>query len=315
MKNLIKKVLSFLSIKIILLNKKNELNQLGLNNSNSEIIEHGKKIILKDFDLRISYSRHQYILKGLSFMYNLKTKQNARFTIDNNDLFIIHLNHLTYNIQTFEELFILNEIFINGIYNVSSTKKFALIDIGMNVGLTSIYFAQNPNCSSIYSFEPFKLTFEQAMLNLTLNPEIKDKIKSFNFGLGNYNKILTVTYDKEIKGNMGIHGIPDGLIHQKQEMSNEEINIRDASEILYPIVNMLNDQDNEIILKIDCEGSEYDIFNSFEKSEILQYFNIILIEWHFKGPEQICLYLKKAGYRYLSFNPNNEISGMIYAFK
>lgn len=313
LKDLIKKAFAFLSIKITLLNKKNEFYQLGLNNNNSEIFKKGKKIILKDFGLSINYDKHYYILKGLGYMYNLKTLHRAEFEIDTNDVFIIKINHLTYNIQTFEELFILNEIFVSGIYNISTNKKFSVIDIGMNVALTSLYFAQNPNCLSIYSFEPFKLTFEQAMLNLELNPEIKDKIRAFNFGLGKDNKALTVTYDKEIKGNMGINGIPEYLIHQNQGVENEEINIRDASEILYPIINALKSYDQDVVLKIDCEGSEYDIFDSFGKSKILHHFNVVLIEWHFKGPEQICSYLKEEGFTFLSLNPNDKNSGSIYA--
>ena len=255
MKNIIKKLLSFLSINITLLNKKNKLHQLGLNASNSEIFENGQKILLKDFDLITNYNRHQYILQGLSLMYNLKRKHNALFTLDNSEVFTIRINRLTYNIQTFEELFILNEIFINGIYNVSTTKKFALIDIGMNVGLTSLYFAQNPDCLSVYAFEPFKLTFEQALLNLSLNPVIKNKINPFYYGLGNENKSIKVTYDKDIKGNMGINGIPDYLTYQNQEVINEEIVIRDASEILDPILKTLIGQNTSIVLKVDCEGS------------------------------------------------------------
>lgn len=314
MKAIVKKLLAFLSIKVTILSKKNKLLQLGLNNGNSEVSDNYTTIRLKDFGITINYDIHHYIIEGLSIMYCLKNRYDAGFTF-NNQVLLIKIDQLTYEIQTYEELFILNEIFINHTYNLSSPKNFHLIDIGLNVAYTSIYFAHQQNCLSVYGFEPFKPTYHQALANINLNPEVKNKINTYNYGLGNKNETITVAYDSEFKGNMGIYGVPDHLVNEQHEILNEDIIIKDAAEVLSPIVNKLIKKSDDLVLKIDCEGSEYDIFQSLTTASILQHFNVIILEWHVKGPDKICAYLSEYGYTYISMGSSNTAVGMIYAFK
>ncbi|TSD65875.1 FkbM family methyltransferase [Inquilinus sp. KBS0705] len=314
MKKLIKKLLALASVKISVVNRKNQLLQLGINEGNSATQDNYENILLKDFGFTVNYHRHRYIIDGLRKMYTLKDHYQAVFTFDDEAL-IIKIDGLTYHVQTFEELFILNEIFIAGVYNIYINQPFHLIDIGMNVAYTSLYFAQKPNCISVNSFEPFKPTYLQALANINLNPAVKSKIVTHQYGLGNKNELVTVTYDNSLKGNMGINGVPDYLSHQIQQVVSEEITIKNAAEFLTPIVDELIQTGANIILKVDCEGSEYDIFKSFATTNILQSFTAIILEWHFKGPDEIINTLKDNGYTFLSFAPNDATAGMIYAFK
>ena len=48
----------------------------------------------------------------------------------------------------------------------------------------------------------------------------------------------------------------------------------------------LNESDKKIV-KIDCEGSEYEIFDQLDKNNQITTFDYYLIEWHIKGPKQI----------------------------
>jgi DNA-binding winged helix-turn-helix (wHTH) protein len=50
---------------------------------------------------------------------------------------------------------------------------------------------------------------------------------------------------------------------------------------------------NKIMLKIDCEGEEYSIFESLSKTEYLNNVCSIVVEWHEYGPEKIKAVLKR----------------------
>lgn len=313
MKNFIKKILAFFSLEITILNKKSYYLRMGLNDNNSTILSDNETIFLKDFELEINSNSHEYIIKGLRFLYNLKNQINASFIFENN-LFFVRISNVRYNIQTFEELYILNEVYIEGVYCINTRKNYVLIDIGMNVGITSLFFAQQPQCVAVYAFEPFKLTYEQGLVNIDLNTIFSSKISAYNYGLGKENKTITVTYDKSIKGSMGINGIPEYYKDQSNEILNEHITIKDASEVLKPIITNINNSENQLILKMDCEGSEYDIFQSLDQANCLSYFSFIVLEWHYKRPDQIYQALEKSGFTFLTFNPASTAAGMIYAF-
>ena len=312
MKKLVKKLFAIFSLKVT---RVNELHDLGLYKNRFERIKNSENLYLKDFDLVINPQKHRYVLQGIRFMNTLRTRYNARFFFDKEDLLIAAINGINYNIQTFEELFILNEIFNNMVYNFITPKEFAVIDIGMNVGFTSLYLAKNTNCRATYSFEPFKATFEQALFNIALNPEFAGKINAFNYGLGNEKRKIEIDYDVSIKGNMGINGIPDYLVGQALQIVKDEIDIRNAAEILQPIIATIKAQKLDILLKVDCEGSEYEIFDSLNQSQLLRQFNAIAMEWHVNGPDLLISHLKQAGYSIFSFNPADSGAGMIYAVK
>jgi len=133
LKKLVKKLFAIFSLKVT---RVNELHDFGLYKNRFERIKNSENLYLKDFDLVINPQKHRYVLQGIRFMNTLRTRYNARFFFDKEDLLIAAINGINYNIQTFEELFILNEIFNNMVYNFITPKEFAVIDIGMNVGFT-----------------------------------------------------------------------------------------------------------------------------------------------------------------------------------
>jgi FkbM family methyltransferase len=311
LKKYLKKFLAYLSIEIILQNKKNRLLRSGLSENNAIIKDN--RIFLKDFNIEIDLEKHDHIIKGLNYLYDFKIKFNAIITFKNETL-IIHIDQLTYSVHTYEELFIINEIFVNGVYNVAINQNYEVIDVGMNVGFTSLFFAQKENCLGIHAYEPFKNTYEQAVANIGLNPGFKSKIQTFNYGLGISDKKMAVSYDFTIKGNMGIYGVPEYLIDDKQNLSIENIVIKNAAEIISPVIESIKRNRNKIVLKMDCEGSEYDIIESLTKANLLGFFDFIMIEWHLNGPESICETLKRSGLSFLLFNASGK-TGMIYAFK
>ena len=54
---------------------------------------------------------------------------------------------------------------------------------GMNIGITTLFYASKENVDKVFSFEPFMPTFSGAKQNVNLNKSTLDKIEVNNFGL------------------------------------------------------------------------------------------------------------------------------------
>lgn len=292
MKNIIKKLLNGLGFQISRLPQNNSLAQDEL----FEVL--GFSALEKQRD---------FLMRGKNFLINLKAN-NATFESINNKL-IIQIDGLKFSINSWEELLILNEVFVEGIYNYKSDDEFILFDIGMNVGITSLYFSKNEKCSSIFAFEPFSKTREFAKENLSLN-HTSSKIKVFDFGLGFPERKIKVNYNEEFKGSVGINGVAEYINVEDKDVF--ELEIRDVAE---NILQNSIDNNKNIILKIDCEGAEYEIINRLKAQNVLSKISCLMIEWHVNGPNQIVDTLLSENFKVFSFNENSKTIGMIYAVK
>ena len=169
----------------------------------------------------------------------------------------------------FEELNFLNESSsgiiaesINGneyidILNLENSDEKIILDIGANIGDSPLFFAKY--YKKVYAFEPVPYNYEKMRQNIELNPQYKDKI---------------VTYNNAVSDKIGTLKISiDGA------ESSVYTNGRDYCEIdavrIPDILNDINDKDH-LILKMDCEGAEFDIV----LNEDLSMFDEIIMECH-----------------------------------
>lgn len=59
-------------------------------------------------------------------------------------------------------LYLIKEVFVKSEYKINLAQDSVLIDIGMNRGAVSLLLAANEHIKKVYSYEPFKPTFEAA---------------------------------------------------------------------------------------------------------------------------------------------------------
>lgn len=199
-----------------------------------------------------------------------------------------------------------------------------VLDIGMNTGVASLYFASKENVSKVYAYEPFGPTVENAKKNFELNASISEKINVFNFGVSNKNTLVTVPVFEG--GAMQASVNEDFIrIHHPNEIKKNktiEIELKDIKDILAEIIERENIIDNtSLVLKIDCEGEEYNIIDRLNESDYLNRISALLIEWHHKGPDSLIKTLKENKFKIL-VTPITTIdgtiiseAGMLYAFK
>lgn len=266
-------------------------------------------LILKELDLTLKRGEHIAILKGFQYALNLKRRLNASFKIVGNQL-LLDVSSIKLNINSAEELFIANEIFVNKCYEFHSTKKATVIDIGMNVGMASLYFANREDVLNIYSFEPFKPTYKLGSLNFKLNSKINGKIHPHNIGLGGNEREIEVDYSNENKGQVGVMGT--GLIKSEvYDSSKETLRIESAVSYFEEIVK--NAVDTDLIVKMDCEGAEFEIIPALKEASLLGEIKLLMMEWH-SEPESLIALLKNEGFKLVRNNQSENI-GMIYAIR
>ena len=267
-------------------------------------------LALDYFGIEIQHGEHLSILQNYGLAKALKDRLNAIFNIEDNQLFV-SLEGLKLPVQTPEDLYILHEIWVNGCYNyhLPTGRQHIVIDIGMNVGFASLFFNRTKRPLHIFSFEPFTPTYDQAVRNIE-NNRVSEEITTHNFGLGTVGT-FEIEYSETHRGRMGIWGTK--LIgEQIHSTKKERIEVRSFKDSIEAIVNKY--PDTPVVLKVDCEGAEYDIFTEIS-NDFLDRVILVMMEWHMKGPQPFIEQLGQKGFIILSECENNPKAGMLYAFK
>lgn len=153
----------------------------------------------------------------------------------------------------------------------------AFIDIGANIGNHTIYYAKIMN-RDVYAFEPIKENCQLLKNNILLN-KIGNKVKSFNFALGNVETDVYIS--KNYKDNSGTWSV---------KSSNGDIPCKRLDTVLDDTLTIA-------YMKLDVEGQELNVLKGAKKT-IVKNKPIISTEYHF-GIEfsKIENFLKKLGYK------------------
>ncbi|MEM3830322.1 MAG: FkbM family methyltransferase [Conexivisphaerales archaeon] len=168
----------------------------------------------------------------------------------------------------------LDEIFINEEYNFLKVRGRVVVDIGANIGDTAIYFAIK-GAKKVISLEPYPYTFALAIKNIQFSG-FKDKIEIINAG-----------YGEDIRIKIDTSFTPDNSSVLRENENGPEIN-------LYSLKTIVSEYGIDSgILKMDCEGCEYNLLN--EDDETIKKFAMIQIEYHY-GYEKLVDKLKGCGF-------------------
>ena len=158
-----------------------------------------------------------------------------------------------------------------------------VIDIGGNIGMVSIYLAKKYPFLKIYAFEPVKQNYENFLKNIELNNINKDIIKVFNLAITKDRRdvILTSPFN-----NSGASNIYNNFRGSGNIISNNDISIK---SITFDDIFSNNNISKCKLLKIDCEGAEYEILYS-ANVENLKNCEYMRAEFHGKKYKQKDLY-------------------------
>ncbi|MFT5251355.1 MAG: FkbM family methyltransferase [Flavobacteriales bacterium] len=259
----------------------------------------------------VKNDNNNLVFHSVPYLFEIK-KQFPELTLQSHKQGVLaSFDGLQLYIESPEEFFILKEVFIEKDYNLLSNENFVVFDIGMNIGISSLFFGLNEKVTQIYSFEPVETTYNQALYNLELNTTISNKIEAFNFGLGGFSRVEKVLYNSQAKGNCGIR-LDLSLVIDKDKAEEIDINIKNVSEVLPELLAKHSGQTK--LFKIDCEGAEYEIIQKLSDAHLLADIDILLIEWHDRGATILEELLVANNFKVISRHLTS-ITGMIYAFK
>jgi len=192
-----------------------------------------------------------------------------------------------------------------GDYNfLQPIKDNTVIDIGMNIADSSIWFAIN-EASFVIGLEPYKYSYEMALANIEIN-DLKVKILPLHAGYGRDGIIEVEDKVSDIGSVLEEHkgGLKIPLWSLSKLLEQYQYNIS-----------------GELLLKMDCEGCEYNIL--YENESVLKKFNRIIIEYH-NGYNELKTKLENSGFSVKYTEPHvwvdkftniHYVQGYLYAIK
>ncbi len=153
-----------------------------------------------------------------------------------------------------------NEVFVSNEYGIKGSKQKKLaIDVGANIGTFTIGWLKNNKDGVVFAYEPDPENFRQLKRNLELN-NLSSKVTCKKAALGEK--------EEEVDFTIGIKhacGTTKSLVQGDLVVGEKTIK---ASSLL--LQNEIEKYGIEQIdfLKVDCEGSEYEILYGLKKSTI-----------------------------------------------
>jgi FkbM family methyltransferase len=212
------------------------------------------------------------------------SEKNIKAKFDKHCVLQLSTSRLT---DTLALVFGTGEFDVAAAYKLIQDKDDIILDIGANIGTTSIHFAnQNPS-AVIHSFEPNKIIYDVLRNNIHLST--LDNIKTYNFGLGNSNETLYL--EIQFEGNPGSAQISDapGL-----------------NPVLIKKLDELDEITKFSMIKMDVEGYELQVLlgglNKISKNRpkmILEFFNGFELENSDRNNQLIELLLSMGYHLYL----------------
>ena len=202
------------------------------------------------------------------------------------------------------DLMALTNVWMINEYDVDSFKinqNDVVIDVGAHIGLFSLLVSQFCKTGKIFSFEPIRENFDLFVSNLELN-HIQN-VFPFNVGVSKNSGGLNLF----LNDDQSAHSIfPNGSKSVAVDSTSLQ-KIFDEKKISACK-----------LLKLDCEGAEYDIIDSLP-AEYLDKIQNMVIEYHFADtkPELIknlIIKIKNAGFK-IQTMPHYDDMGFLIARK
>jgi len=202
------------------------------------------------------------------------------------------------------DLMALTHVWLIGEYSKNDfqiKKTDTVIDVGAHIGLFSLYASQKCTEGKIFAFEPIKENYKILESNKKLNN--LSNIQSENCAISESTTKITLYQNNDQAG------------HSKFVKTDNPIEVTSKS-----LNNFFKEKKIEYVnlLKLDCEGSEYEIIDSLE-DEYFKNIEKMIIEYHLADSnpellERLENKLKNQSYK-ISIEPLFKDIGFLYAKK
>lgn len=214
---------------------------------------------IKNFAKMLSVFKPGSALSFYKLKYINKDDDTTRFFKLKNGL-RLSVNKSAGDLTTLFEIFVNNDYAFDG----DQGAEFNILDIGANVGYFSLFISRKYPKAKVFSFEPFPVTFKK--LSVNINNNSASNVKTFQYAVSDFNG----TSDFYSFDWAGCNTLIDRNF--------------DEGHFIKTTVNCISFEDifkitgvNEFTFgKIDCEGSEYQIFLNSNDDSICRIKNYII---------------------------------------
>lgn len=244
-------------------------------------------------------------LKKVRFLNRIQVTDNEwKYEVLDDGTIKSHIGNICIHEKKRTDIDTIAELFAQRTYGIDILPESIVIDFGMNVGIASLYFAQNDNVEKIYAFEPFPDTYKMALDNFELNKDwIKEKINPFCYAVTDKNEEQQIAVESDQPGWRSIFS-------KDEDAPQITIKCKSASDVVKKIVS--ENEGKRFVLKCDTEGSEFIIFKSLVEADLVKVFDSVVMEYH-RNPSEIICALQKNGFR--TYQNGTNLIGNITAFK
>lgn len=165
-----------------------------------------------------------------------------------------------------------------------------VLDVGANLGFFSLYAKSKFPQARIYAFEPLDINYDYLMKNVEANPGIAEQVTCIKAALCSQTGTVTLTesrHDDFPTGASILNSDPDGV-----EFSASAIGMAD----FYSQYGV-----NEVtLMKMDCEGGEFDILYNSDPQLVQKIQNITMEAHQMDTPNgsraALCEFLNQRGF-------------------
>ncbi len=170
----------------------------------------------------------------------------------------------------------------------------SVLDIGANIGVFSL-FAARSGAKAVHSFEPSRESFETLVRNVKENG-----LEAVIFP---HQLAVTAVDGAEVafpKRSSAFNRIGSGAVEEDCELVGT-----------ISLQTILRDKPALDLLKLDCEGGEYDILLTLDQ-DMVKKIRAIRLEYHLGRGKDVTAHLEHYGFACCSAKPNSEMAGTLW---
>jgi len=225
----------------------------------------------------------EYVLNPQSYASIVNAYYYSSFSLECKDSIYLILSYgnskVRFHVNSSAFLYdIVRENFLGGAYDDLVVGGRTVVDVGASVGDTAILFALR-GARRVVALEPYPSLYGEAIINIRANG-VEDRVVLINAGLG--------SFDGEVCASA--NNVNGYMIFKP----SNECDARVRMYTLSSLIKEFNIEDGSI-LKMDCEGCEYETIPR-ASSKDLSVFSQIIIEYH-NGYHELRNALEKAGFK------------------
>jgi FkbM family methyltransferase len=177
-----------------------------------------------------------------------------------------------------------------------------IIDIGASTGVFSVYACSTAKNLSIYAFEPSLDYFSTLKENIRIN-NLQSSVKCFNNAVAGANEVRNITLRSET------------FIYPSLKGESENANSQSIECVTLAKIMKDNGIEKVGLLKMDCEGAEYEIFKN-TAADVLEKVEEIRMEYHNIGSNENVRELRnlllEKGFEETHFSETTNVFGNIW---